>query len=229
MKKIEFKLFLIFTLSILLNACSLNIFNQQSEIDPALLPVQTKRPATYVYECQNGYEITVNIEGRMAWLFLREGTLGLPKISSASGTKYSDGQNIFWSKGNTAMLETGTAVYKNCINNPGKAIWEHAKLKGADFRAVGNEPGWHLEIMHDKKLIFTRNYGGISHTFSTTQQTTDQATRTTVYTAQEKEHTLSVTILGISCQDTMSDDTYESTVTIVLNEKSFKGCGKSLH
>ena len=229
MKLSKFIPFILIIQLLPISGCSLNVFNNKAVIDTKYLPDQQKKLTTFVYECQSGNSFTVNIEGRMAWVFLPEQTVSLPKISSASGVKYSDGQSTFWSKGNKAMFERGSTVYKDCVNNPGKAIWEHAKLNGADFRAVGNEPGWHLEIMHDKELIFTSQYGKITHSFSSSQQKIDPAARKTEYIAHAKEHSLSVTILGVVCQDTMSDDSFESTVTVVLDGKTFNGCGKALH
>jgi uncharacterized membrane protein len=207
----------------------MDIFNSQDEVDISQFTDLEKKSKTYVYECQSGNSFVVNIEGRMAWVFLPEQTVGLPKISSASGVKYTDGQSTFWNKGNKARFERRGTVYKDCVNNPGKAIWENAKLNGADFRAVGNEPGWHLEIMHDKELVFTSQYGKVTHSFSTSIRSTDSVASKTDYHAQKKGDTLSVTISGVTCQDTMSDETYESTVTVMLDSKAYQGCGKALH
>lgn len=83
-------------------------------------------------------------------------------------------------------------------------------MNGADYRAVGNEPGWVLEISEEYKLIFSYQYGNKTLGFSTSERTVDQLAQKTVYLAQENGHTLSVTILGVTCQDTMSDESYES-------------------
>ena len=226
MKKIELKRIFLSALLILINSCSLN---NEAVIDLSDISDQQKKPTTFVYECQSGYSFIVNIEGRMAWIFLPDQTVGLPKVTSASGTKYTDGRSTFWSKGNKATLERAGVVYKDCVNNPGKAIWEDAKLNGVDFRAVGNEPGWHLEITHDDELVFTRQYGKTAHVFSTPLPQIDESARKTKYLIQEKGHSLTVTILGVECRDTMIDVSYESTVTVVHDDKVYKGCGKALH
>jgi len=44
------------------------------------------------------------------------------------------------------MLEAEEGIRLNCRNNRAMAICVDAKLRGVDFRAVGNEPGWNLEI-----------------------------------------------------------------------------------
>lgn len=50
------------------------------------------------------------------------------------------------------MLEVGKKRHVHCKNNRAEAIWEDAKLRGVDFRAVGNEPGWHLELTAGERL-----------------------------------------------------------------------------
>ena len=72
-----------------------------------------------------------------------------------------------------------------CKNNRAKAIWEDAKLKGADFRATGNEPGWHLEISRSFGIVFVTNYGSDRYTFAAPQPISDETSRTTKYEVNE--------------------------------------------
>lgn len=37
--------------------------------------------------------------------------------------------------------------------------WEEAKRRGVDFRAVGDEPGWWLEIERGERIEFVTDYG----------------------------------------------------------------------
>jgi membrane-bound inhibitor of C-type lysozyme len=60
-----------------------------------------------VYDCGDGYSLTVRIEDKKAWLFLPNKTMSLPLVPSQSGAKYSKGQIAFWSKGDEALLEIG--------------------------------------------------------------------------------------------------------------------------
>lgn len=101
---------------------------------------------TYVYQCEDGYSFTVRVEGKTAWLFLPERTIHLPQVPAVSGAKYGRDAILFWNKGNRAGLKTDRRMHGNCKNNRVRAIWEHAKLSGVDFRAAGHEPGWYLEI-----------------------------------------------------------------------------------
>jgi putative lipoprotein len=192
-------------------------------------PVARSGPQTYVYECEDNYRFPVRIEGRKAWLFLPGNTVSLPSVPAGSGAKYSDGRMFFWSKGETALLEGFAGGRRSCRNNRFLAIWEHAKLNGVDFRAVGNEPGWHLELTGGGKLLFVSDYGQSRYEFNTPEPVSDAGARTTTYRVQNHEHTLVVRITGQACRDTMRGDSFESTVTVTLDGRIHNGCGKALH
>lgn len=183
----------------------------------------------YVYECDDGYNFTASIEDGAVWLFLPDQTVKLPHILSSSGTKYSKGDKLFWNKGDEALLEIENEKYQGCINNRAKAIWEQAKFNGWDFRAVGNEPGWHLLVSKGKGIVFVTDYGQIVNNFTVPEPLIDQTKATAKYHVQENGHNLEITLKGVKCLDTMSDESFETTVTVTLNGKKFSGCGKALH
>jgi len=184
---------------------------------------------TYVYECQGGYNFTARVDNQDIWLFLPGQTIKLPHVQSGSGAKYSEDNKLFWSKGDEALLVIASEKYKGCINNQAKAIWEDAKLNGWDFRAVGNEPGWHVLISKDKGITLVSDYGWTTHKFTTPEPLTNQVNRTTKYHAQENGHVLELNLKGSRCLDTTSDETFETTVTVILDGKKFNGCGRALH
>ena len=186
-------------------------------------------PTTYVYECDHQFNFTARIEGEKVWLFLPYKTISLPHIPAASGVKFSDGNSLFWTKANEVMLDVNSVSYHDCKNNRARAIWEHAKLNGVDFRAVGNEPGWVLTISEGNKVMFKSNYGQTINEFITSSPVTDQNTQSTLYQASEKEHTILITLKGTPCSDTMSGEKFETTVSVTLDDKKFNGCGKALH
>ncbi len=204
----------------LLTAC----IGTETEQSPVAVP-----PQTFVFECDQGYRFPVRIEGEKAWLFLPGETISLPQVPAGSGVKYSDGKVTFWSKGDAALLEAADGIRRDCRNNRALAIWEHAKLNGVDFRAVGNEPGWHLEISRGRKILVVTNYGQDRYEFTTPEPVSDAKARTATYRAREDEHVLEVVIAGQPCQDTMRGDPFESTVTVTLDGSSYNGCGRPLH
>jgi len=184
---------------------------------------------TFVYECGEDYSFVARIEGRKAWLFLPDRTVPLPQIPSGSGAKFSDGQITFWSRGEDALVILGEQEQYSCRNNRIHAIWEHAKLNGVSFRAVGNEPGWHLEITMQERIVLVTDYGESRLEFAVPEPDTDQRARTTTYRIQDGEHDLTILIEGRSCQDTMSGEEFEAAVTVTLDGRTLSGCGRALH
>jgi len=184
---------------------------------------------TFVYECGDDNTFTLRVEGESAWLFLPQGSKRLPSVPSGSGAKFSDGSATYWSKGEEALLQLNGKTYRGCVNNRRMAIWEDAKLRGADFRAVGNEPGWYLEISEQSRLLFVDNYGQDRHEFVLSGPSVDTVLRTTRYQVQGDAHDLTLTLEGRPCTDTMSGESFETTVTLVFDGRRLSGCGRALH
>jgi putative lipoprotein len=155
--------------------------------------------------------------------------VGLPLASSAPDVSYGEGLVFFRATGDDAALEIGDKKYENCKNNRAKAIWEDAKFRGVDFRAVGNEPGWNLELTAGEQILFVGDYGKLAHRFVTSEPAIDQQARTTTYKGQDSQHDFKILIEGRSCRDSMSGEAFDTTVTVTLDNKEYRGCGKALH
>jgi uncharacterized membrane protein len=183
---------------------------------------------TMVYECDAGFTFVATVRNDTAWVFLPSATLSLPHVESGSGVRYGDGTTTLWTKGEEALLDTPSDSVRGCVNNRSRAVWEHAKLGGADFRAVGSEPGWHLQISYDSIVLVT-DYGESRHAFATPAPEAHTAERRSVYRTSAKGHVLEVRLEGSECRDTMSGETFETTVTVTLDGRTLRGCGRALH
>ncbi len=192
-------------------------------------PGAERPPRTLVYQCADNYTFVARTNDDHVWLFLPGQTVKLPQVPSGSGTRYSDGTISLHSKGDEALLETARTLHRDCVNNRRLAIWEHAKLNGVDFRGVGNEPGWHLEIRDGESILFVTNYGQDRHLFDNPKLISDPTARETVYRAASPGHRLEVLLKGEACQDSMADESYETRVRVDLNGRVYQGCGRPLH
>ena len=183
---------------------------------------------TFVYECKDNHNFIIEIQSdTQAWLFTNELSMALQRVPSGSGEKYEKDGIVFFSKGYEAMLDTPKTKYTECSNNRYKAIWEDAKLRGVDFRAVGNEPGWFLEIGEGgTKTLLVTDYGNEKYELHLPKPFTSQNNRTTRYRIKGF---VDILLEGKTCRDSMSEHRYETRVTIKLNGKTYRGCGKSLH
>lgn len=105
--------------------------------------------------------------------------------------------------------------------------WETARAAGVDFRAVGQEPGWLLDI-HTRGIIkFAWDYGENYAEFAIAEPTYPQegATR---YEAHSDGRSLVVIIRRAPCSDAMSGEAYPSTVEVVIDGRTLNGCGRSV-
>ena len=184
--------------------------------------------STFVYECDDGYGFVARIQGETAWVFLPETTAALPHVPSGSGARYSEGGLTYWSKGEEALLEVRGTEHPACANNRRSAVWEHAKLNGADFRAVGNEPGWLLEI-YPRRMVLVTDYGENRYEFETPDPVENPDERRTTYEAADRGLRVLVVLEGLECRDTMSDEVFETRVAVKLNDATYRGCGRALH
>lgn len=181
---------------------------------------------TFVFNCDQGIQFVARVADQSAWLFLPTGTIETLQVSEQV---YRKGEILFQIKGQDALLATADGKTLSCTNDRRRAIWEHAKLNGADFRAVGNEPGWCLEIRSQSKLVLVTDYGAARYEFDLPEPTTDSASRASRYEAHQDGQEISLVISVNPCQDTMSGESFESTVDVVLNGRVLHGCGRALH
>lgn len=190
--------------------------------------VQQAAPATattMVYEC-NDMNFTARFgPGEMA-IWLEDRYLVLPQVVSGSGAKYEEADVMVWTKGDTAQLVVAGSNYSPCALAPRLAPWEDARRRGVDFRAVGNEPGWHLEIQHEKHLLFVGDYGMLRVATPYPGVQVEASHRS--YHAQTAAHDLLVEISDQHCIDSMSGDAYPSQVRVQLDGTEYRGCGQAL-
>ncbi len=218
-------------LLILLAGCSTSSLQQETtELhEEGRLPEETVKGRVLLMECNDGYEFPAHVQMNQAWLFLPEGTKRLVPQRSEEGSSYSNSEYTFWYKGDEGSLDvTGQPTLK-CRNNRGRAVWEEAKLRGADFRAAGNEPGWYLELSLDGNLVYVGDYGSTRLLFKTPEPEVNRSKRTSTYNVKDRQHNLTVRIEGKECRDTMTGEIFDTTVTVNLDGKKVTGCGRALH
>ena len=97
-----------------------------------------------------------------------------------------------------------------------------------DFRAIGQEPGWQLEIRMGSEMRFTYDYGKGSAVTPAARAVVDARTGTRTFHAVAEANDLRVDIVPVGCEDAMSGKPFQATVTVTLNSRSFRGCGESL-
>lgn len=105
--------------------------------------------------------------------------------------------------------------------------WETARAAGVDFRAVGQEPGWIVDIYSEGRIVALLDYGETRIEFPRAEPTypAEGATR---FESQADGHTLSITYRRFPCEDVMSGEAYPSAVEVVVDGRTLTGCGRSV-
>ncbi|HZI63351.1 MAG TPA: MliC family protein [Thermoanaerobaculia bacterium] len=70
------------------------------------------------YLCADGFPFLVQIEGETAHVTLPDRSVALPLMPAASGSKYDDGEVLFWSQGPTALISADGELHRDCQPGP---------------------------------------------------------------------------------------------------------------
>lgn len=164
--------------------------------------------------------------------------------SAASGARYrgreAAGEVTFWEHQRTATLTMPAAPARTCRPQEAATPWDEARLLGAEYRAVGQEPGWALEVYAGRRLSFIGDYGNTRIVASAPPPATETAApagggggdHTSVnrvtYAAHSGAHTIAVEVVRQECRDEMSGERYPTTAVIRLDGREYRGCGRWL-
>lgn len=97
-----------------------------------------------------------------------------------------------------------------------------------DFRALGQEPGWQLEIHKGAGMRFTYDYGKSELLTPAARAHVDSSSGTRTYRAVTETNDIEVVIVPVRCADSMSGKQFAATVSVTLNGRAFHGCGEPL-
>jgi putative lipoprotein len=154
---------------------------------------------------------------------LPERSLTLPQVVSASGARYSDGPTTFWNKGREATFEVDGRK-QTCRER--REPWQDALDRGIDFRAVGQEPGWFLEIDKEKQIRLVYDYA--EHEFVSPVPPSIHRGKVTIFDVTIESGHVLIAIEDAPCTDAMSGEAFPRSVTITIGTKTLRGCGRDL-
>jgi uncharacterized membrane protein len=159
---------------------------------------------------------------------MHEGGRKLPRVAGASGAKYSDGSLAFWTKGDTAILERAGAPPVNCRQDRYASLLADARIRGVLLRGTGNEPGWTLEIGPGTRLEFVTNYGQARYAFAASTERAGAQAGARVFTAQDGERSLEVTVAAQTCADDMSGQVFDHRMVVAHDGQTYRGCAAAV-
>jgi uncharacterized membrane protein len=127
-----------------------------------------------------------------------------------------------------ADVRPDTAVAQDSFFEGSEMIWLDAERRGVTFRAVGQEPGWLLEIGAEGQIRLVTDYGAEERILPMPPPVVDSVSWTTTYRVVAPDVDLTIDIRDEPCADTMSGERFPATVTVVLNRMRYSGCGRAL-
>jgi putative lipoprotein len=178
------------------------------------------------FSCGDAFRFSLRAEGPTATLFLPDSTMTLERTASAVGQRYSRAGVELWHDVHQATLGINQSVYDDCRLMDGADPWTEARLRGVSFRAIGQEPGWVLDILPGHRLNLIADYGARTiHAQAAPPLAQDG---TLYYHATTDEHDLRVRLQPAQCADVMSGETFPWSVQVVLDGVTLAGCGRRL-
>jgi uncharacterized membrane protein len=199
-----------------------------AEFPESSKPGAVVQQTIHAWDCDNGAYLVTHYQDGTLWLFRPGETVELAHQRAASGSKYGKDGLVFWVKGDEAMLDVA-GEKANCTVNRLETPFEDAKLRGADFRAVGNEPGWHLELFSDGPSLLVTDYGQERYEFMAGEPSDLADGVGSVFSVDVDGTPMRIELRPGPCADTMVDRVYETAVRIESGERVLAGCGKALH
>ena len=102
------------------------------------------------------------------------------------------------------------------------------RLEGTDWLAIGNEPGWRVEVNEGERLTYDGDYGAVRiMTPAPPAAMADDGTRS--WTIRTDAHRLTLELAPIACQDDMAGTPYPLTARLVVDGKALRGCARPAH
>ena len=186
---------------------------------------ETVPPRTWAFVCPGDFGFVVRAEDGWAWVFLPGVTARLEVVAGSAPARYVGGGLHLAIDGQTGTLIKVGQAPRVCRNDPQQAVWEHAKLDGVDFRAVGNEPPWVLEIRERSRAVLTTGYERTRIERALPPPSNDPATRSSRWDGGD----LQIEVTLEDCLDTMSGERSSARVVVHWQGSELRGCGRALH
>jgi putative lipoprotein len=186
--------------------------------------------SSFSYGCGDEYRFVATMEdgGESVRLLLPDTTVNLPHVMSASGARYGEGPYVYWSQGEEAGLDTPERTFTGCVSDEGGPAWREAKARGVRFRALGQEPGWILDVREDGAIDVEADYGEAVYHLPPADPAVDPGAGRTIYHIETEAHRATIVIDDEPCRDAMSGWPYETTVSLTLDGREYRGCGRRL-
>ena len=170
--------------------------------------------------------LDARLDGETMHLSFSGRMLALPHVESLTGARYADAAgNEFMRLADAAKLILAGDEGRDCTRSDRISPWIEAASRGMAFRAVGNEPGWFIEVEKggSPALHATLDYGDREVIVAKAQPAG------LGFTGKTADGTgVVLEIQRTRCQDGMSGEAFEATAQLRVGDRTYRGCGAFL-
>lgn len=218
---------------ILFSGCSIVDFgNSEEEVwaEPeSLQPLLEDQARVLAYQCEtSGLRFTAAEKTDALYLFLDDQGARLTPVMGEEGYQWEKGEVRFEIFSETHVGVTLKGKEHVCEVDRYQTLWEAAKLSGVNYRGVGHEPEWILEV--SEGLSFARILSPLSRLSLSGPIKIEPVEDTPVSILTFTRYPdVSIELSGYRCQDTMDDRVYDSSIEIRMDGQVYRGCGRALH
>ncbi|MBK1695887.1 MliC family protein [Rhodovibrio salinarum] len=189
----------------------------------------TSKPGrTLAYTCEDGGHLEALVREGDTLTLLAPGrsAVTLHRVRTASGARYTGAGLSFWDSGDEATFTPSGGEPVDCDLEPqGSAPWAAAAARGALFRAVGQEPGWHAVVAHGR-IEATLDDGARIVTAPVERAST--GTGAVRWRGTARPGDLRLRARDVPCQDSMNGRAYPASVLLTVDGETYEGCGRWL-
>ncbi len=153
-------------------------------------------------------------------------SLGLTSVASAQGSRYEDDLGNALSRIDDVFslsLAGQPAVACSAVESP--SPWTEAASRQVAFRAVGNEPGWQVEVGMGQtpSLRAELDYGS-----RVVEVARAQTVGLGYAGTAEDGSSVKLEVERTPCQDGMSGESFEARARLTVDARAYQGCGAFL-
>ena len=214
---------MLMTGAMLLTGCGSSASPPQEATTPKAPAPASKPPIVARFDCDTLALTATFHEDRVVIEVPEQRPLTLPEAVSASGARYSDGTDTFWNNGREATFERHGHT-EMCRER--REPWQEAADRGVDFRAVGEEPGWFLEIDNEKQIRVVYDYA--EHQLVAPVTSPAMKGSTVFYDMMVDSQRVLITIEEVPCNDAMSGESFPRSVAVTIGTRTLRGCGREI-
>ncbi|WP_346795766.1 MliC family protein [Halomonas sp. Bachu 37] len=161
-------------------------------------------------------------------LWSLHGAWHLPPAVVASGARYQQGEISFWNRGEQAQVETPRGQLQ-CQQTQTRSALTRNDYPGVMFHGQGNEPGWTVDLAHDRpELSVSLDYGEREFTRDYRIVALDNDSGRVVLESTRPDQSFTLRLEAGACFDGMSGKPYPARVTLTVDGTQYSGCGQGI-